>query len=108
LLGDAEEQAFGMRVLHARGVEAEADLPFSGLLELLRPLLGFVDALPEAQAEALRGTFALGPKRAGKLVIGLATVSLLSAAAEASPLLCLVDDAHWLDVASAEAIVFAA
>src|ERR1043165_1299913 len=55
LLGYAEEQAVGMRVLGALGVEAEADLPFSALTELLRPLLALLDALPEAQAEALRG-----------------------------------------------------
>jgi DNA-binding CsgD family transcriptional regulator len=108
LLGFAGEHASGLRVLRARGVEAEADLPFSALVELLRPLLGLLDVLPEAQSEAMRGTFALGPQMDGKLLIGLATVSLLSAAAEEQPLLCVVDDAHWLDVASAEAFVFAA
>jgi predicted ATPase len=107
LLGYAEEHSSGLRVLRARGVEAEADLPFSALVELLRPLLGLLEVLPEAQAEALRGTFAFGPQLDGKLLIGLATMSLLSAAAEEQPLLGVVDDAHWLDVASAEAFVFA-
>jgi DNA-binding CsgD family transcriptional regulator len=108
LLRFASEQASGLRVLHALGVEAEAELPFSGLIELLRPLLGLVDGLPEAQAQALRSTFVLGPRLEGKLLIALATVSLLSAAAEERPVLCVVDDAHWLDVASAEAFAFAA
>jgi DNA-binding CsgD family transcriptional regulator len=107
LLAYAEEQASGMRVLHAHGVEAEADLPFSAPGELLRPLMGLLYGLPETQAKALRGVFELESPVEGKLLVGLAMVSLLSPAAEEQPLLCLVDDAHWLDVASSEAFVFA-
>lgn len=108
LLAYAQQQAQGMRVLHARGVEAEAELPFSGLYELLRPLLGYIDEVPERQADALRGAFGLGPPLDARLLIGAGTLSLLAAAAEKRPLLCLVDDAHWLDAASADALVFSA
>ena len=108
LLRYAEERADGMRVLHARGVEAEAELPFSGLYELLRPLLDLLDEIPERQAEALRGAFGLGPPLDARLLIGAGTLSLLAAAAEERPLLCLIDDAHWLDAASSDAFVFVA
>lgn len=108
LLRYAESQADGMRVLHARGVEAEAELPFSGLYELLRPLLKFLEDIPERQAAALRGAFGLGPPLDARLLIGAGTLSLLAAAAEERPLLCLIDDAHWLDAASSDAFVFVA
>ena len=108
LLAYAETQGAPMRVLHARGVEAEAELAFSGLYELLRPLLELLSEIPERQAEALRGAFGLGPPRDARLLIGAGTLSLLAAAADEQPVLCLVDDAHWLDAASADAIVFAA
>jgi predicted ATPase len=108
LLGYAAEQATGMRVAQARGVEAEAELAFSGLQELLRPLLHLLDEIPERQADALRGAFGLGPPLDARLLINSGTLSLLAAAAGERPLLCLVDDAHWLDAASADALVFAA
>jgi DNA-binding CsgD family transcriptional regulator len=108
LLGYADEQAAGMRVLHARGIEAEAELPFSSLYELLRPLEDLFDEIPERQAAALRGAFGLGPPLAARLLIGAGTLSLLAAAAEERPVLCLVDDAHWVDAASADALRFAA
>jgi len=108
LLSYAEEGAEGMRLLHARGVEAEAELPFSGLYELLRPLLGLLGEVPERQAAALRGAFGLGPPLDARLLIGAGTLSLLAAAAEERPVLCSVDDAHWLDGASADALVFVA
>jgi DNA-binding CsgD family transcriptional regulator len=108
LLAYAEEQAESMRVLHARGVEAEAELAFAGLHELLRPLLGLVEELPERQAAALRGALALGPAVNARLLIAAGALSLLAVAADERPLLCLVDDAHWLDGESAEALVFVA
>jgi DNA-binding CsgD family transcriptional regulator len=109
LLEDAREQAAGMRVLAGRGVESEAHLPFAALHQVVRPVLDLVDNLPQPQAAALRG--ALGLAEGGgedRFLISLATLSLLAEAAEESPLLCLVDDAHWLDEASADALVFAA
>jgi DNA-binding CsgD family transcriptional regulator len=108
LLAYAEEQADGIRVLRARGVEAEAELAFSGLYELLRPVLALAADIPERQAAALQGAFGLGPPVDSRLLIGAGTLSCLAAAAEVQPLLCLVDDAHWLDAASADALVFAA
>jgi predicted ATPase len=109
LLDDAREQAEGMRVLTASGVESEAHLPFAALHQVVRPVLGLVDNLPQPQAAALRG--ALGLSEGGgddRFLISLATLSLLAETAERQPLLCLVDDAHWLDEASADALVFAA
>ena len=110
LLHFAEERARadGMRVLHARGVEAEAELPFSGLHELLRPLLDLLGEIPDRQADALRGAFGLGPPLDARLLIGAGTLSLLAAAAEEHALLCVIDDAHWLDAASSDAFVFVA
>jgi hypothetical protein len=108
LLGYAAEHAPAMRVVQARGAEAEAELAFSGLQELLRPLLDLLDEIPERQADALRGAFGLGPPLDARLLINSGTLSLLAAAAAERPLLCLVDDAHWLDAASADALVFAA
>jgi DNA-binding CsgD family transcriptional regulator len=109
LLEDACQQASDMRVLRGSGVESEANLPFATLHQVVRPVLGLLDRLPEPQAEALRG--ALGLAAAGgddRFLVSLAALSLLSEAAEEEPLLCLVDDAHWLDDASADALVFVA
>ena len=108
LLRYAEGSADGMRVLSAHGVVAEAELAFSGLYELLRPILDLLDEIPERQAAALRGAFGLGPPLDRSLLIGAGTLTLLAAAAEEQPLLCLVDDAHWLDAASSDAFVFLA
>lgn len=105
----AEERASDMSILRARGVELEAEVPFSGLLELLHPLLQELDRIPEPQALALQSALALGPPlKTERFIIGAATLSLLAAHAEEQPLLVLVDDAHWLDDASTAAILFAA
>src|SRR3954469_25033653 len=99
----------GMDVLAARGVESEAEVPFGGLLELLRPALGALDRIPAAQATALRSALDLGPtKEADRFVIGAATLNLLSAHSEKAPLLVLADDAQWLDDSSLTALLFAA
>jgi AAA ATPase-like protein len=108
LLCYAHEQPHNMRVLRACGVETRAKLAFSGLHELLRPLLPLAAAIPERHAAALRGAFGFGPPVDSRLLIGAGTLSLLAAAAEKQPLLCLIDDAHWLDTASADALVFVA
>src|SRR3954469_9730808 len=109
LLDHVAERAEGMRVLRARGVESEAEVPFAGLAELLRPALGALDRIPQPQASALAGALALGPATAqDRFAIGAATLSLLSAYAEEAPLALLVDDAHLLDGSTAEALLFAA
>ncbi len=108
LLENAREHAEGMRILHARGVESEADVPFAGLLELLRPALGALPAVPAPQAVALQAALALRPGGAqDRFAVGAGTLSLLAAYAEQGPVLVLIDDAHWLDAPSAEAILFA-
>ena len=99
----------GMRVIRVRGVESEAELPFAGLHLLLRSALDHLPALPQTQQDALGA--ALGLRRAGpydRFLVGVAVLSLLAELAEDRPLVCLVDDAHWLDGASASALVFAA
>src|SRR4029079_15388454 len=103
LLEYAVERAAGMQVLRARGVESEADVPFAGLAELLRPALGTIERIAAPQAQALAGALALGPAKAqDRFAIGAATLSLLSASAEDRPLALFVDDAHLLDRSSAE------
>jgi class 3 adenylate cyclase len=109
LLEYALEHAGSMRVLSARGVEFEADVPFAGLSALLQPALGRLDRLPEFHADALRSSLGLGPRiEADRLIIGAATLGLIAAHADEAPLLIVVDDAQWLDRASTEAIGFAA
>src|SRR2546428_13137380 len=98
-----------MRVLHARGIESEAELAFSGLLELSRPVLDRLEDLPARKTLALRTAFALEPAKAvDRFAISAATLSLIATAAEETPLLIAVDDAHWLDSASLDALVFSA
>jgi DNA-binding CsgD family transcriptional regulator len=109
LLQDAVEQASDLQVLEARGIESEAELAFAGLHQLLRPILGQVDGLPGPQATALRAAFGLEQGRVeDRFLVAVAVLSLLAEAAERRPVLCVVDDAHWLDEASANALVFVA
>ena len=108
LLEHAVRRAGAMRVLAARGVEFEADVPFAGLHDLLHPTLGLLDRLPPIHAAALRSSLGLGPRiESDRLIIGGAVLGLVSTYAEEAPLLITVDDAQWLDRASAEAIGFA-
>ena len=99
----------GMRTLRCRGVESEHDLPFAGLEQLFRPMRDLVERLPGPQASALRSAFGLSSDRVDdRLLLGLATLSLLAEAAEDAPLICLIDDLQWVDGASAQALLFAA
>jgi len=108
LLDDARAQADGMRVLRARGIESEAQLPYAGLHQLLRPLAGDVGRLPPPQARALRGALGLDDGVGDQwFLVSLADLTLLSEAAEREPLVCLLDDAHWLDAGTTEALLFA-
>jgi DNA-binding CsgD family transcriptional regulator len=96
-------------VLRTRGIEAESAIPFAGLADLLRPVQHLLPELPQPQAAALGGALALGPPATGeRFAVAAATLSLLAVAAQGGSLLCVVDDAHWLDPSSAEALIFAA
>ena len=109
LLDYAVQQASGFQVLHYTAVESEAELPFAGLQALLGRLLVHLPEIPEPQARALRGALALeASANVNRLAVYAGALSLLGVAAERVPLLVVVDDAHWLDRPSAEALTFAA
>ncbi|MFE6689177.1 AAA family ATPase [Streptomyces sp. NPDC057743] len=98
----------GVRVLRTTGVESEAELPWAGLHQVLRPLLPGLERIPEPQAAALRAAFGLGGDRADPFLLSLAGLALLSDACVQGPVALLVDDAQWLDPASADVLVFVA
>lgn len=109
LLALARDEVPGMRVLSSEGIESETELPFAALHQLVRPILGDLDVLPAPQAGALRSALGLTASAgADRFLVSLAVLSLLAEAAERQPVLCLVDDAQWLDDASTDALVFAA
>jgi DNA-binding CsgD family transcriptional regulator len=111
LLEHARKQAgeLSMRVLGGVGVQAEIELPYSALSLVLRPAVHHLDTLPSPQADALRGALGLaGFSATDRFLVGLATLTLLAEHAEDGPLLCVVDDAHWLDQSSVDALRFAA
>ena len=109
LLSELAGEAGDMQVLRATGVEAESELAFAGVHQLVWPLLDTLDEIPARQAAALRGALGLdAPAGDDRFLIGAAVLSLLAVAAESSPVLSVVDDAHWLDTASADALTFAA
>ncbi len=113
LLADAVSaagtEAAPMRVLRASGTRSEAGIPFGALLQLLRPVLDHLDRIPGPQSGALAAALALRPGPAGdRFAVGAATLSLLSRAAEDTPLAVVLDDAHLLDPPSAQALAFAA
>jgi DNA-binding CsgD family transcriptional regulator len=100
-------QASGCRLVQIAGVESEMALPFAALHQLCAPLLGDLAALPEPQERALRVAFGLAAGSApDRFVVGLAVLSLLAEEAAARPLVCLVDDAQWLDDASSQVLGF--
>ena len=100
----------GFRVAQIAGVESEMELPFAGLHQLCAPMLDRLDALPEPQRDALRRRVRprVGRRRPTASSSRLAALSLLAAIAEERPLLCVVDDAQWLDDASAQVLGFVA
>jgi DNA-binding CsgD family transcriptional regulator len=109
LLEYLAQSASGCAVARAAGVEDEAELAFAGLQLLCAPFVDRQERLPEPQRDALDIAFG---RRAGdapdRFLVGLAVLSLLSDVAEDRPLVCIVDDAQWLDGASAQALTFAA
>jgi DNA-binding CsgD family transcriptional regulator len=109
LLKYAISSASGFRVVRAVGIESEMELPFAALQQVCAPMLDGLAGIPDPQQEALRVAFGLSSGQApDRFLVGLAVLSLLSAAAEEQPLLCVVDDAQWLDSASTHALAFVA
>jgi len=109
LLEDAVQAASGFLVARAFGVEAEMELPFAALQMLCAPMLDRLDQLPEPQRAAVGTAFGVSSGPAPEqLLVGLAVLSLLADASRERPLLCVIDDAQWLDRASAQALAFVA
>src|SRR3954454_19771051 len=109
LLRYAARQASGLRIAEVDGVEADMELPFAAIHQLCAPMLGGFEALAEPQQKSLRVALGLASGDApDRFLVAVAVLNLLAAAAEDRPVLCLVDDAHWLDAASVQALGFGA
>ena len=109
LLEHAVETGPDFRVVRAGGVEGEMELAFAALQQLCAPILELSERLPDPQREALSVAFGLSAGRPpDPFLVGLAVLGLVSEAAEEQPLLCLVDDAQWLDGSSARTLAFVA
>ena len=101
--------ASSFRLARATGVESEVELPFSGLQQLCAPMLDHLDGLPGPQRDALATAFGMhaGPPP-DRFLIGLAVLSLFADVAQERPLVCVIDDAQWLDPISAQTLTFVA
>jgi DNA-binding CsgD family transcriptional regulator len=100
-------QASGCQLAQVHGVESEMELPLAALHQLCTPMLSSLDALPKPQQRALRVAFGLAAEPApDRFALGLAVLSLLAENAAARPLVCLVDDAQWLDESSSQVLGF--
>ncbi len=109
LLRHCAREASGFRVVEVGGVESEMELPYAALHQLCSPLLAHLEHIPLPQQDALRIAFGQSPGSApDRFVVALATLSLLAEVASDRPLLCMVDDAQWLDGASELVISFVA
>ncbi|MGI5282189.1 ATP-binding protein [Nonomuraea polychroma] len=108
LLGYARQAASGFRVMDVAGAEFEMELPFAALHQLCAPVLDHVTGLSAPHRKALEIAFGLDTGTPDPLLVGIATLGLLSETADERPLLCVVDDAQWLDHASAKALAFVA
>lgn len=109
LLRYAARQASGLRVVDIAGVQAEMELPLSGIQRLTAPLLGRVDELPPPQRNALRVASGLSPGDApDRFLVAVAMLTLLTTISTQRPVLCLIDDAQWLDAPSLGALGFVA
>ena len=106
LLEYVRDGATGFRVMRAAGAEFEMEWPFAALHQLCGPVLGHVAALPARHRAALEIAFGLDTGTPDPVLVGIAALELLLESARTSPLLCLVDDAQWLDHASAQALAF--
>ncbi|MFB4308272.1 AAA family ATPase [Actinomadura sp. GTD37] len=103
------DRAPGFRIVRVTGVQPEMELAFAGLHQLCAPMADRFRRLPAPQGDALRAALGLSAGRApDRFLVGLAVLGLLADAAREQPLLCVVDDAHWLDRASVQALAFTA
>jgi hypothetical protein len=101
-------RAAGCRIAAASGVESEMELPFAGLHQLCAPMLDRLGRLPDPQSEALRTAFGLSRgEPPDRFLVGLGVLSLLAEVADQGPLICVIDEAQWLDLVSAQALGFA-
>ncbi|MDI2125047.1 helix-turn-helix transcriptional regulator [Yinghuangia seranimata] len=108
LLRRLDEAATGFLVMQASGAEFEMELPFAALHQLLAPVTGLMPALSAPHRKALEVAFGLDTGTPDPFLVGVAALSLLVETVQERPLLCVVDDAHWLDQASAKALTFLA
>ncbi len=109
LLSYLAEQAEGFRCIDVAGVESDMELAFAGLQQLCAPLIDYLDRLPDPQREALNVAFGrTGGPAPDRFLVGLAVLSLMAAASADQPLLCIVDDAQWLDQVSLQTLAFVA
>ncbi len=109
LLEYVADRASDSHIARLAGVESEMELAFAGLHQLCAPMLDGLEALPGPQQDALRIAFGMqGGAAPDRFLVALATLSLLAGAAEVDPLVCLVDDVQWLDLASAQTLAFVA
>jgi DNA-binding CsgD family transcriptional regulator len=105
----ATRAAADFRVIEIAGIESEMELVYAGLHQLCSPILDQIEALPQPQRSALSTALGLSEGSApDRFLVSLATLTLLAEVAEKQPLMCLIDDAHWLDDASCEVLGFVA
>jgi DNA-binding CsgD family transcriptional regulator len=104
-----KDQARGFQIAHVTSVQSDMELPYAGLHQLCAPMADWLDRLPPGQRDAVGGALGLGSKRAPDgFLVALGVLGLLSEVARDQPLLCIVDDAQWLDRASMQALAFTA
>ncbi|WP_394552066.1 AAA family ATPase [Agromyces sp. MMS24-JH15] len=109
LLRFLSDAAIGCRVIGAAGVEYEMELAYAGIHQLCAPLMHLRERLPDRQRDALETAFGLSAKAApDRFIVGLGVLGLLAEASDVQPLLCIIDDAQWMDRASAEILAFVA
>lgn len=109
LVDELAAESEDVQLLRTRGIESEVDFAFGGLYELLRPAMPRIRRLPPGQASAMKTAFGLEAGAVTEpLLVAVGTLSLIAELAEETPVLCVVDDAHWLDPGSATALAFVA
>ena len=109
LLGYVSDRVAGWHVARAAGVESEMELAYAGLHQLCAPMLDLLDRLPVPQRDALAAVFGLSTRPApDRFLVGLGTLTLFALIADEQPLVCIIEDAQWLDQASAQILGFVA